>query len=103
MFCFPRKPTMSEHTPTPWKVTADERGSIVRADTTESQPIASMWHNGDDPAANAALIVKAVNNHDALVAALENICGAAEHCGDGDAPVVVAARKALSAMGAPCK
>jgi hypothetical protein len=40
----------------------------------------------------------------ALVTALENLCGAAEHCGDEDVPVVVAAREVLrAAVGAPLK
>jgi len=38
--------------------------------------------------------------NDRLRAALEELIGAAEHCGDGDAPVVLRARLALQQQGA---
>lgn len=52
------------HTPTPWKVSPGhaEGAVTVRQDGGEFQrPVAEIWHNGDDPKANAELIVTAVN------------------------------------------
>jgi len=64
---------MSEHTPTPWMVDDDMIITQVDAipddiicERTNEMPIKhSNWE------ANAAFIVKAVNNHDALVKALK--------------------------------
>lgn len=59
------------HTP-PWKVGRGPAGEveILGGMRMNASPIlASMEH--DDREANAALIVRAVNNHDALIAALE--------------------------------
>lgn len=76
---------MSEHTPTPWAVPVSEgNDTLICEDLGEklgtiiadvSRPIKNFtlyrdisW---DEAAANAAFIVKAVNNHDALVEALK--------------------------------
>lgn len=69
---------MSGHTPTPWRVTRDERGEIIRAVDDTGRPIASMWLNGDDAEANAAFIVEAVNSHAALKARIEALEAALE-------------------------
>ena len=102
---------MAEHTPTPWRYRPnhyDDWGWIKGPDGRLTATARSSGeYDGDehraagtDPyEANAAFIVKCVNSHDALVKALENICGAAEHCGDEDAPVVVAARAVLARVG----
>ena len=80
---------MTEHTPTPWElIEATEHhgayvvnswGRTVCDLYAMSNPMAESVRNGgtsfpvpfDDMAANAELIVKAVNNHDALVKVLE--------------------------------
>ena len=66
---------MAEHTPTPWGLNPDDRPGmawnveIVEGDNPDMR-IAFMA-NGRHSEANAAFIVKAVNNHDALVKALQ--------------------------------
>jgi len=74
---------MSEHTPTPWFVSTkkfDDWGWIRGADGAiacvarggDDKEFDEHRRDGTDPyAANAAFIVKAVNNHDALVKALK--------------------------------
>jgi hypothetical protein len=63
---------MTEHTPTPWNIGISDNG---RADWVfaSGQAIADCEFINDKGVteANAAFIVKAVNNHDALVKALE--------------------------------
>lgn len=63
------------HTPLPWQIDecldADDNATIRRSDgtsngNTEEQPIATVFLYPD-----AELIVRAVNNHEALVKALE--------------------------------
>ena len=56
-------------TPTPW--------AIFKAGIGEENGdgIASLWREGDEREANAALIVRAVNAHDALVKALKTALG----------------------------
>jgi hypothetical protein len=68
---------MAEHTPLPW---------IMRDDPPQFEPIiysgvefVCRVYAGVDRDANAAFIVKAVNNHDALVAHLRRL---AIHCCD---------------------
>ena len=60
---------MSETTARPWSVHKDDlsirSGATVIADTSDASTDAETTR------ANAALIVKAVNSHDALLAALE--------------------------------
>ena len=68
--------TQSAHTPTPWMVAADGYISQkVKPDAEgnpEGQTIALM-HNFSAKYANAAYIVKAVNCHDELVEAVDNL------------------------------
>jgi hypothetical protein len=78
---------MSEHTPTPWTVERNAPWSIktnARAIIDKDRfavAWAPAWDIADadsvaapeEGAANAAFIVKAVNSHDALVKALEEI------------------------------
>lgn len=65
-----------EHTPTPWQADPDYREgyewNIHIIDRSGYNRICFM-SNGPQTAANAALIVKAVNNHAALVEALEEL------------------------------
>lgn len=70
---------MTEHTPTPWRV-FDMNGTIaIMAGKLERHNEVIHWsgfdasHFPDDVAANAAFIVKAVNNHDKLVQALQDV------------------------------
>lgn len=51
----------------------------------------------NDLVAARALIVKALNNHEALVKAIWNLCALAEYHGLDNAPAVQAARRAISA------
>ena len=74
------------HTPTPWKtgnafdcardhaISAD--GNLIARVMGNGYPIGTGW--SPESAANADLIVRAVNAHDALVAALEAITGMVE-------------------------
>ena len=70
---------MSEHTPIPWSIS--KRGvACICANTPNSNIIVNCggWGNNTheiipEQEANAALIVKAVNSHDALVAALKRV------------------------------
>lgn len=84
---------MTEHTPTPWKYRPHEHddwgwirgpkvgnfvGPIVAISRSSAQETSDSFDKhraaGTDPyEANAAFIIKAVNNHDALVKALEEI------------------------------
>ena len=56
-----------KHTPTPW--------AIFKAGIGEENGdgIASLWREGEEREANAALIVRAVNSHDELVKALKSL------------------------------
>lgn len=66
-------PTQGEHSPLPWR---GERinGAILLKDA-EDHSIAEVWSSFIDSIddANAAFIVKAVNNHEKLVAALREV------------------------------
>jgi len=70
---------MAEHTPTPWEIGTHNLRGILKdaagiADGCDAYMIAVTSAHSllspDEAAANAAFIVKAVNNHEALVAAL---------------------------------
>lgn len=74
---------MAEHTPTPWSISgrkmkpsSEPYGIIItgeRSDGFQSSVAFCARHPGIDTSAaeaNAAFIIKAVNNHDALVRAL---------------------------------
>lgn len=68
--------TEAKHTPTPWKVSEglDDTSVTIRQDNGEfHRPVAEIWYNGDDPSANAAFIVRAVNSHADMLAALKAI------------------------------
>jgi hypothetical protein len=80
--CNPRRlPTMAEHTPTPWRVETNcwtpWNGAVGILPLNDDEDSAIAWTTaGTNEAANAAFIVKAVNNHDALVKALEDLVNA---------------------------
>jgi hypothetical protein len=59
---------MSEHTPTPWRVVG---GTIHASDKAGYVAELSSPRGGNQRDTDAAFIVKAVNNHDALVKELE--------------------------------
>jgi len=61
------------NTPTPWYASADGNGGehIQSAAINEDNYVARVDAMGEQGFANADLIVKAVNSHDALVAAWE--------------------------------
>ena len=61
----------TEHTPTPWKI--DDNNSLplgVIADNADGDGIAEIGKRNSENLANASFIVRAVNSHDALVAAV---------------------------------
>jgi hypothetical protein len=78
---------MAEHTPTPWRYRPREfddwgfiRGpddvlaAVAKYGACTETSLDQHRHNRTDPAeANAAFVVKAVNNHDALVDALASV------------------------------
>jgi hypothetical protein len=64
---------MNKHTPTPWGFIYDgsSEWSIGPADDPQSNPVMTIWSKDDDKArANAAHIVKCVNEREELVEAL---------------------------------
>lgn len=67
---------MGKHTPTPWKLTEmrTRHGHIceVYGANNEYSIAHVAGRNPDEREANALLIVRAVNNHEALVEALKN-------------------------------
>jgi hypothetical protein len=69
---------MSEHSPLPWKIdganTSNFGSQIKTASKVKASRVACRL-GGPDRDANAALIVRAVNAHAMLVAALEEIAG----------------------------
>lgn len=67
---------MTKHTPTPWNVNGGMRPGIktVYADSGSiCEMTNSQAHSDAEQEANAAFIVRACNNHDELVSALENL------------------------------
>ena len=65
----------NKHTPVPWEVIAGVRRHYIRRDWSSGEYVAQIdVPTGDDAEealANARLIVRAVNNHEGLLAALE--------------------------------
>ena len=90
---------MSEHTPTPWRADAPRKyagvtwDNIIRSER-RNDPVCTVFVAGymeREAAANAAFIVKAVNSHDALVKALQEIANSS--------PIPVSiARQALASI-----
>ena len=75
---------MSKHTPTPWE--AEERADTIKIGAVKGIYITKlgMGESGeyrDEQTANAELIVKAVNSHDALVEALSEAADIMESMG----------------------
>lgn len=71
---------MSPHTPTPWKVISEHPGQYTilpakSAKFPDAWTIAYIRDFQKEDEANAAFIIRAVNNHTALVAALESLLG----------------------------
>lgn len=101
---------MSAHTPTPWVLVhpvGDEKPSIVNmtADAKVDYYIAEMIGNYKAAGADAAHIVRCVNAHDELVAALSDLLSEVNAAGLGSAKdfgwpaVTAAARAALAKAG----
>lgn len=65
---------MSAHSPLPWEVPDGGIRPAIFAE--DGSHVASMSDTGDEAEANAALIVRAVNAHDELVAALRDLTNA---------------------------
>lgn len=63
------------HTPTPWRVFTATNGLYIGVGEPNGEGILDagfgVWREGPEAIANAAFIVKAVNAHDELVAALQ--------------------------------
>lgn len=67
---------MAEHTPTPWKTDAEVGHEAILGPDGLMVADCSIFHRKIKASrlpANAAFIVKAVNNHDALVKALRDL------------------------------
>jgi hypothetical protein len=78
------------HAPLPWKTSEDVMGIVAPCGEVDEKDI---WSS------DAKFIVRAVNSHDALVEALENLLAWTEHiCSNRgfDSPEVVEARAALA-------
>ena len=78
------EPVLSQHTPTPWDCVVDgTTASIGAQDGGHRIRVASISGSMSNPdiANDAAFIVKAVNNHDALVAALTKARARIEYLG----------------------
>jgi hypothetical protein len=77
---------MAEHTQTPWLSDPDWREGYswnIHIVDAANPDMRICFMTSDGPAeANAAFIVKAVNNHDALVKALEPFARIADHFDD---------------------
>ncbi len=94
---------MENHTPTPWVVNDNSGMALVILGVSrrnQRREVAVVqYHNGSDDSEvrpNAAFIVKAVNNHDALIEALEVVLDDliySEH-----SRVIVLGRAALKAV-----
>lgn len=73
---------MSTHTPTPWKTEYEnEFGPEYELFGPDGRRVLQYNWNSDRQAeveANAAFVVRAVNCHDDLVAALKAVCGIGE-------------------------
>ena len=82
---------MSKATARPWRW--DEL-QLIGADgefVIDSAPYEGQWFDGDNAEANKSLIVRAVNSHEALVAALRDLL-------DGSEPWDVRATQARAAL-----
>jgi hypothetical protein len=89
--------TTAKHTPTPWGYDGDGFDSVAAQDFgTDGYTIFPLDEEGmacghicemsevegdDEAEANAAFIVKAVNNHDSLLEALKALCAAVSRVG----------------------
>jgi hypothetical protein len=65
------------HTPTPWELVDAGDGEAVYIDAPEHGDWAIAVPQGENAKANAELIVRAVNSHDALVEALTELLSVA--------------------------
>ena len=77
-----------QHSPTPWFLSWEDGKYGVVGSDTEGKCVCTVFNDGGEREptrkANAKHIVHCVNNHDALVEALEAAEGHLEYCGYGD-------------------
>lgn len=91
--------TTTAHTPRPWSVQLRNAGPAIVSANNELI-VSGIGPDLRSNRANAALIVKAVNSHEELLALARRV---AEHYGDTDAPLGLQARAALDkAEETPC-
>lgn len=85
---------MSEHTPLPWQIKRGATmGVIVNQDGEQvAAALSDAVKSSDERDANAELIVRAVNNHDALVKALRDLVAACNTYDDTPDSTLNAAR-----------
>lgn len=95
------------HTPLPWNAHWSKYQDgvyIVQAGMPSMRVLARFDGDGDgadaQSIADADLIVRAVNAHDDLVAALQNLCAAYVGCNGEDHPAYAVARAILRKAGA---
>jgi hypothetical protein len=94
---------MSEHTKTPWRADQPRTYAGVKWDCiirgAENSPVCIVTVAGfpaNESKANAAFIVKAVNNHDALVKALkESAADIVGSCKNPDDPYIAEALRRI--------
>ena len=100
---------MAEPTPRPWRLFL--QGNNEKIGDHAGRKIAVLCRTADERAANGALIVRAVNAHDDLVAALKEALVQAEGCwrhhygnnpeGSAEPYHIALMRAALAKAGAP--
>ena len=74
------------HTPTPWQISSANafHRAMIFAYPAHKQTAVAALTEGDNADANAAHIVRCVNSHDELVAALEWLVNCADPNNDGE-------------------
>ena len=100
------KQTMGQHTPRPWTHWSARPHGVLFEVTVGScefgaQPALAVGRTMEEADANAALIVRAVNAHDSLVAAVQAGINALEPFAEGendDNPLCVVLKKMEAAL-----
>lgn len=90
----------AKHTSTPWTINPSAGLGVTIRAADGVKPVVEVWANGDDYAANAALIVRAVNSHDELMAAADEALNVLIGCcipmhGDDDRNAILSVQQQL--------
>lgn len=88
----------AKHTPTPWSIHPEDGSYIVKLPYSRvggigiaSTEMGNEWNEWDQCEANAEFIVRAVNSHDALIAAGQALYDAIGNVERGEHPLMNAA------------